>query len=91
VQWSPWGLMVAALLGLSGCVPTDRGWVQEQLAVMQMQMAAVRDRVMLVEQQFGRLDPKMDRILAQTERLASRQMDPAGGNPGIPRSGAVAY
>jgi hypothetical protein len=33
VQWSPWGLMVVALLGLSGCVPTDRGWVQEQLAV----------------------------------------------------------
>jgi outer membrane protein OmpA-like peptidoglycan-associated protein len=81
VQWSPWGLMVAALLGLSGCVPTDRGWVQEQLAVMQMQMAAVRDRVMLVEQQFGRLGPKLDRILAQTEQLASRQMDPAEPPP----------
>jgi outer membrane protein OmpA-like peptidoglycan-associated protein len=55
--------------------------VQEQLAVMQMQMAAVRDRVMLVEQQFGRLDPKLDRILAQTEQLASRQMDPAEPTP----------
>jgi hypothetical protein len=81
VQWSPWGLVVVALLGLSGCVPTDRGWVQEQLAVMQLQMAAVRDRVMLVEQQFGRLDPKLDRILAQTEQLASRQMEPAEPPP----------
>jgi outer membrane protein OmpA-like peptidoglycan-associated protein len=77
MQWSSWGLVVAALLGLSGCVRTDRGWVQEQLAVMQIQMAAVRDRVALVEQQFGRLDPKLDRIIAQTEQLASRQMDPA--------------
>jgi outer membrane protein OmpA-like peptidoglycan-associated protein len=77
VQWSPWGLAVAALLGLSGCLPDDRGWVQEQLAVVQIQMAAVRDRVALVEQQFGHLDPKLDRILAQTEQLASRQMDPA--------------
>jgi outer membrane protein OmpA-like peptidoglycan-associated protein len=77
VQWSPWGLAVAALLGLSGCQPADRGWVQEQLAVVQIQMAAVRDRVALVEQQFGHLDPKLDRILAQTEQLASRQMDPA--------------
>jgi outer membrane protein OmpA-like peptidoglycan-associated protein len=81
VQWSPWGLAVVALLGLSGCVPTDRGWVQEQLAVVQIQMAAVRDRVALVEQQFGRLDPKLDRILAQTEQLASRQMDPAEHPP----------
>jgi hypothetical protein len=81
VQWSPWGLAVVALLGLSGCVPTDRGWVQEQLAVMQAQMAVVRDRVALVEQQFGRLDPKLDRILAQTEQLASRQIDPAEHPP----------
>ena len=44
VQWSPWGLAVVALLGLSGCLSTDRGWVQEQLAVVQIQMAAVRDR-----------------------------------------------
>ena len=81
VPWSPWGLAVVALLGLSGCVPTDRGWVQEQLAVMQAQMAVVRDRVALVEQQFGRLDPKLDRILAQTEQLASRQIDPAEHPP----------
>src|SRR5918998_4622318 len=77
VRWPPWGLAVVALLGLSGCVPADHGWVQEQLAVMQMQMAMVRDRVALVEQQFGRLDPKVDRILAQTEQLASRQVDRA--------------
>ena len=75
-QWAAGGLVVG-LLGLWGCVPTDRGWVQEQLAVMQAQMAAVRDRVILVEQQFGRLDPKLDRILAQTEQLASRQIEPA--------------
>ena len=81
VQWSPWGLAVVALLGLSGCLPADRGWVQEQLAVMQAQMAVVRDRVALVEQQFGRLDPKLDRILAQTEQLASRQIDPAEHPP----------
>jgi outer membrane protein OmpA-like peptidoglycan-associated protein len=81
VQWSRWALGVVALLGLSGCVPADRGWVQEQLAVMQAQMAMVRDRVMLVEQQFGRLDPKVDRILAQTEQLASRQMDAAEPPP----------
>jgi outer membrane protein OmpA-like peptidoglycan-associated protein len=77
VQWSHWGLVVAALFGLSGCVSTDRGWVQDQLAVMQIQMAAVRDRVALVEQQFGRLDPKLDRILTQVQQLASRQIDPA--------------
>ena len=67
VQWSPWGLVVA-LLGLSGCVPADRGWVREQLAPVQVQMAEVRDRVAVVEQQFGRLDPKVDRILAQIEQ-----------------------
>ena len=77
VPWSRWGLVVVALLGLSGCLPTDRGWVQEQLAVVQMQMAVVRDRVTVVEQQFGRLDPKVDRILAQTEQLVSREIDPA--------------
>jgi outer membrane protein OmpA-like peptidoglycan-associated protein len=76
---APWvtGGLLVAVLGLGGCVPTDRGWVQEQLAMMQMQMAAVRDRVSLVEQQFGRLDPKLDRILSQTEQLASRQIDSA--------------
>jgi outer membrane protein OmpA-like peptidoglycan-associated protein len=79
--WAPWGLVMAALLGLSGCVSTDRGWVQEQLAVMQIQMAAVRDRVALVEQQFGRLDPKLDRILTHMQQLASRQMDPAEHPP----------
>ena len=73
---------MVALLGLSGCVPADRGWVQEQLAVMQAQMAMVRDRVVLVEQQFGRLDPKVDRILTQMEQrwqqdIASHQ-HPAG-------------
>jgi len=62
---SPWGLAVVALLGLSGCMPADRGWVREELALVQVQMAGVRDRVVLVEQQFGRLDPKIDRILTQ--------------------------
>jgi outer membrane protein OmpA-like peptidoglycan-associated protein len=81
VPWSPWGLVVVAVLGLSGCVPADRGWVQEQLALMQAQMAVVRDRMALVEQQFGRLDPKLDRILAQTEQLASRQIDSAEPPP----------
>jgi outer membrane protein OmpA-like peptidoglycan-associated protein len=70
-----------ALLGLSGCGRADRGWVQEQLAVMQAQMAMVRDRVALVEQQFGRLDPKVDRILAQTAQLASRQVDTDTAEP----------
>jgi hypothetical protein len=82
VQWSPWGLVVAALLGLSGCLPADRGWVQEQLAPVQVQVTEVRDRVAVVEEQLERLDPKVDRILAQTEQrrqqsLASYQ-HPAG-------------
>jgi outer membrane protein OmpA-like peptidoglycan-associated protein len=81
VPWCPWGLAAVALLGLSGCGRADRGWVQEQLAVMQAQMAMVRDRVALVEQQFGRLDPKVDRILAQTAQLASRQVDTDTAEP----------
>src|SRR5262245_57534651 len=67
------GLVVVALLGLSGCLPASRGWVREQLAPVQGQVAAMRERVAGVEQQVGRLDPKVDRILAQTEQLASRQ------------------
>jgi hypothetical protein len=59
---------VVALLGLSGCVPADRGWVREELALVRVQMAWVRNRVVLVEQQFGRLDPKVDRILTQVEQ-----------------------
>jgi hypothetical protein len=59
---------VVALLGLSGWVPADRGWVQEQLAPVQVQVAEVRDRVAHVEQQFGRRDPKVDRILTQMEQ-----------------------
>jgi outer membrane protein OmpA-like peptidoglycan-associated protein len=66
VRRSPWGLAVVALLGLSGCLPASRGWVREQLA-------EVQDRVVRVEQQVGSLNPKVDRILAQTEQLASRQ------------------
>jgi hypothetical protein len=65
VRRSPWGLAVVALLGLSGCVPADRGWVREELALVHVQMAEVRDRVAQVEQHFGRLDPKLDRILTQ--------------------------
>jgi hypothetical protein len=65
---SPWGLTVMALLGLSGCVPASRGWVREQLTPVRVQVAEVRDRVALVEEQFGDLDPKVDRILAQMER-----------------------
>jgi hypothetical protein len=67
-QWFPWGLAVVALLGLSGCVSAERAWVQEQLTPLQVQVAEVRDRVALVEEQFARLDPKVDRILAQMER-----------------------
>ena len=59
---------MVALLGLSGCLPASRGWVREQLAPVQVQVAEVRDRVAVVEEQFGRLDPKVDRILAQTEQ-----------------------
>ena len=62
-----WGLTVVMLLGLGGCLPADRGWVREQLAPMQVQVAEVRDRVAAVEEQFGRLDPKVDRILTQME------------------------
>jgi hypothetical protein len=65
VRRSPWGLGVVALLGLSGCLPASRGWVREELALVQVQVAEVRDRVAMVEQQFGRLDPKVDRILVQ--------------------------
>lgn len=57
-----------ALLKLSGRVPADRGWVWEELALVQVLMAWVRDRVVLVEQQFGRLDLKVDRILTQVEQ-----------------------
>ena len=65
VRRSPWALAVVALLGLSGCLPASRGWVREQLA-------EVRDQVVRVEQQVEGLNPKVDRILAQTEQLASR-------------------
>jgi hypothetical protein len=65
---SSWGLAVVALLGLSGCVPASRGWVREQITPVQVQVAEVRDRVALVEEQFGDLDPKVDRILAQIEQ-----------------------
>jgi hypothetical protein len=68
VRQSLWGLAVVALLGLSGCLPASRGWVREELAPVQVQVAEVRDRVAVVEQQFGRLDPKVDRILAQVEQ-----------------------
>ncbi len=78
---SPWGLAVLALLGLSGCLPASRGWVREEFALMQVQVAEVRDRVAVVERQFGHLDPKVDRILVQTERLVSRQTDPAEHSP----------
>ena len=88
VRRSPWGLAVAALLGLSGCLAADRGWVREQLAPVQGQVAEVRgqvaevrDRVAVVEQQFGGLAPKVDRILAQVEQLASRPTDPAEPSP----------
>jgi hypothetical protein len=88
VQWPPWGLAVVALLGLSGCVPADRGWVREQLAPVQVQVAEVRDRVAVVEEQFARLDPKVDRILAQIEQrwqqdIASYQ-HPAGAHVTFP-------
>jgi hypothetical protein len=82
VQWSPWGLAVAALLGLSGCLPADRGWVQEQLAPVQVQVTEMRDRVAMVEEQFRRLDPKVDRILTQMQQRSQQSIasdqDPAG-------------
>jgi hypothetical protein len=67
MRQSPWGLAVVALLGLAGCLPASRGWVQAQIAPVQTQVAEVRDRVAAVEHQFGRLDPKVDRILAEME------------------------
>jgi hypothetical protein len=76
VQWPPWGLAVVALLGLSGCVPAGRGWVREQLAPMQVQVAEVRDRVAAVEEQFARLDPKVDRILSQVEQQWQQSISP---------------
>jgi outer membrane protein OmpA-like peptidoglycan-associated protein len=79
IRRSSWGLAVVALLGLLGCMPADRGWVRGEMALMQLQVAEVRDRVVTVEQQFGRLDPKVDRILVQVEQLASRQ--PGLGEP----------
>ncbi len=77
VRRSSWGLAVVALLGLAGCVPASREWVQEELTSVQTQMAEVRNRVVAVEQQFERLDPKVDRILAQVEQLVSRPTDSA--------------
>jgi outer membrane protein OmpA-like peptidoglycan-associated protein len=77
VRRSPWGLAVVALLGLSGCLAADRGWVREQLAPVQGRVAEVQGRVAVVEQQFGGLAPKVDRILAQVEQLASRQTEPS--------------
>jgi hypothetical protein len=80
-----WGLAGVALLGLSGCLPASRGWVREQLAPVQGQVAEVRERVAVVEQQVGGLDPKVDRLLAQMEprgphRLGSSQ--PVAGTHG---------
>jgi hypothetical protein len=74
VQWSPRGLAVVVLLGLSGCLPADRSWVQEQLAPVQVQVAAVRDRVAVVEEQIERLDPKVDRILTHMEQRQQQGM-----------------
>jgi hypothetical protein len=68
VRQSPWELAMVALLGLSGCLPASRGWVREQLAPVQVQVAEVRDRVAVVEEQFGFLDPKVDRILVHMEQ-----------------------
>jgi hypothetical protein len=68
VRLFPWGVAAVALLGLSGCLPAGRGWVREELALVQVQVAEVRDRVTVVEEQFGRLDPKVDRILVHMEQ-----------------------
>jgi hypothetical protein len=71
VRQCPWRVAIVAVLGLSGCLPASRGWVREQLAPVQVQVAHVRDRVAMVEEQFGRLDPKVDRILAQMEQQST--------------------
>ena len=34
VPWSPWGLAVVVLLGLWGCLPAERSWVQERQVVV---------------------------------------------------------
>jgi hypothetical protein len=74
VRRSPWGLAVVVLLELAGCLPASRGWVRGQLAPVQVQVAEVQDRVAVVEQQFGRLDPKVDRILAGMEQRGQRSI-----------------
>jgi len=82
VQWSPWGLVVTTLLGLSGCLAANREWVQEQLAPVQVQVAEVRDRMAVVEEQVRRLDPKVERILTQMEQRAQHGIatdQPAAG------------
>jgi hypothetical protein len=86
VRRFPWGLVVVALLGLSGCLPASRGWVREQLAPVQGQVAEVRDRVAAVEEQFGRLDPKVDRILTHIEQQQSivSYQPPAGTGFSLP-------
>src|ERR671931_507746 len=77
--WSPWGPAVVALVAVTGCLPADRGWVREELALVQV--AEMRDRVVVVEQQFGLLDPKVARILAQVEKHPSRRTELAGHHP----------
>jgi hypothetical protein len=72
VQQAYWALTVTALLGLSGCLAADRGWVQEQLAPVQVQVAEMRDRVAVVEEQVRRLDPKVDRIITQMEQRSQQ-------------------
>jgi ATP-binding cassette subfamily B protein len=92
VRRSPWGLAVVALLGLSGCLAADRGWVREQLAPVQRRVVEVRDRVAVVEQQFGGLAPKVDRILMGAA-IAWEQVAPfshAAARPEVNGSPAVA-
>ena len=48
------GLVVMVLLGLSGCLTANREWVQEQLAPVQVQVAEMRNRVSVVEEQVRR-------------------------------------
>jgi len=73
------GSVVMVLLGLSGCLTANREWVQEQLVPVQVQVAEMRNRVSVVEEQVRRLDPKVDRII--THLVQRSEPGLASGQP----------